>query len=160
MIAGASAVPDFPGPCVSSFSAVGNSTSALLCPLGACNCGTGAMKTIKNDTVNEYLEESHEDWTLQRSAPCMLATLSCSAVKITFDSFFHAAPNVGDSFLLLCSLFHQPEKQLQHFCLSSSKSPLSALFFPCLPAPGSFLALLAPSFAPCQHTACLRFLSS
>lgn len=97
---------------------------------------------------------------LWRSAPWVFATPSCSAVKIIFESFFHAALKVGDSFLLLCSLFYHPEKQLQHFCLSSSKSPLSAPFFPCLPAPGSFPELPAPGFAPCQHIACLRFLSS
>lgn len=49
---------------------------------------------------------------LQRSALCMLATPSRSAAKMTSESFFHAAPKVGDSFLLLCKkdLFYRPEK--------------------------------------------------
>lgn len=50
----------FPPARVSSFTAVGNSAGAVLCPLGACNHGTGAMKAIENDSVNEYSEESRE----------------------------------------------------------------------------------------------------
>lgn len=72
----------------SSFSAVGNSTSGVLCPLGACNYGTGLWRQVRI-TLQMSIWRSHmKVEALWKSGPCVLAFPSCSAVKTTFESFF------------------------------------------------------------------------
>lgn len=113
-----------------SFSAVGNSTSGVLCPLGACNYGTGAMKT-KNYTTNEYLEESYEGRSSVevRSLCVSISFLQCCEDHLWIFFFLLHRRLRTASFCFAQGIpFHHPEKQLQQFCLSF-KSLLSALLF-------------------------------